>query len=114
MLYAEGVDDEDVSNCRQDERGRWICDDAQDGLGAPPFWQSVDHWNFAESVPYSSAPWGSFPQGRAYSYPRESTCTECVGTPVGNDAGVSTTAKVVAAAGLAVSVIGIAYFLTRK
>jgi hypothetical protein len=114
MLYADGIEEDSVNSCQQDERGRWVCADEQESVGAVPFWQSVDHWNFAESVPYSSSPWGSFPKGRAYASPRESTCTECVGTPVGFDAGISSTAKWAGAAALAAGVVGIAYFLTRK
>lgn len=84
MLYADGIGDDSVNDCRQNERGQWVCNE-QPAVGATPFWQSVDHWNFAESVSPSSSPWGSFKTGRAYSYPRESTCSECVGTPVGED-----------------------------
>jgi hypothetical protein len=114
MLYADGIGDDSVNDCRQNERGQWVCNE-QPAVGATPFWQGVDHWNFAESVSPSSSPWGSFKTGRAYSYPRESTCSECVGTPVGYGmvAPGSVAKTLTAVALVAAAALGIAYYASR-
>lgn len=61
--------------------------------GAPPRFTYVGKVPQQYYIPHGSSPWGSFPHGPAYAYPRESTCPTCVGWPFAPGIGSVVTAS---------------------